>query len=132
MTGNPAVDAALADMSHTIDEQKRIVRHLERIVSDGRRWGRVAVAGVVISLISVAGVAAEVNHAANERAELRCAETIERTAAIADAIQGAIDDVMDVASAQVGDDPDSVAAVAAIRVSVDARVSARLGEIPRC
>lgn len=125
MTGNPEIDGALAHMEGTVENLRSIIRRL-------RIWVAVSIVAAVLSLAAVGAVALDMHHSADQRAELRCAETIDRTEAIAKAISGAVDDVMDAIADQVADDPDTARALDTIRARVDRRLTARLDQIPQC
>ena len=125
MTGNPVLDKALNEMRGTVDDLRRIIHRL-------RVWAAIAVTGVVLALVAVGAVALDMHHSADKRADLRCAETIDRTEAISEAISGAVDDVMDAIADQVASDPETTRALDAIRTRVDRRLSMRLDQIPQC
>lgn len=132
MTGNPEIDKALADLEETAEKQRGALDELNRIVRGWRRITAIALVAVVLALGAVGAVAVGVHHSADQRAELRCAETVDRTAAIAEAVRGAVDDVMGAIADQIATDAETVEAVETIRDRVDRRLAIRFDDIPTC
>lgn len=132
MTGNPEIDNALAELQKTTDNQRRALDELRGLVSGWKRLTAIALGGLVLALIAVGAVAVDMHHSADKRADLRCAETVDRTEAISQAISGSVDDVMDAIADQVAADPDTARTLDAIRTRVDRRLAMRLDQIPQC